>query len=77
MGQLLHGNLQIHGDQNTLNFVDAESLELVLQANSSLIHQNLFWVDTQIVSGTALTMFSAIHADDYETWHRCIGHPSD
>jgi len=77
MGQLLHGNLRVHSDQNTLTFEDAESKEIVLQANSSLIHPNLFWVDSQIVSGTALTAFSTIHADDYETWHRRLGHPSD
>jgi len=77
MGQLLHGNLHVHGDQNTLTFVHAESKEIVLEANSGPIHENLFWVDTQIVSGTALTVFSTINADDYETWHRRLGHPSD
>ena len=69
--------MRIYGDQNTLTFVHAESKEIVLQANSNLIHENLFWVDTQIVSWTALTAFSTIHADDYETWHRRLGHPSD
>jgi len=77
LGQILHGNMHIHSDQNTLTFVHAESQEIVLQANSGATHDNIFWVDTQIVSGDALTAFSTIHSDDYETWHRRLGHPSD
>ena len=30
MGQILHGNLCIYGDQNALNFVDAESIPSIL-----------------------------------------------
>ena len=70
-------NLCIHGDQNTLNFVDAESQELVLQANSGKIHQNLFLVNTKIVLGNELTVFSTIYADDHKTWHQWLEHPSD
>jgi len=77
LGQILRGNLRVYGDENTLTFTHVELKEIVLQANSGTIHENIYWVDTQIVSGNALTVFSTIHADDYETWHRRLGHPSD
>ena len=42
-----------------------------------MIHQNIYWVDTQIVTGSDLTAFATMHDDDYTTWHQRLGHPSD
>jgi len=77
MGQILRGNLCIYGDQNTLTFAHVESKEIMLRTNSTSILENIFWVDTQIITGSALIALSTIHEDSYETWHRRLGHPSD
>jgi len=78
MGQILHGNLRISGDANTLTFAHAESGNVVLQANNSnFMHPNIYWVDTRIVNGSDLTALSTMHEDSYDLWHRRLGHPSD
>jgi hypothetical protein len=78
MGQILHGNLCINGDQNTLTFAHAESGNVVLHANNSdFLHPNIYWVDTHIVNGSDLTALSSIHEESYDLWHRRLGHPSD
>jgi len=75
MGQLLHSNLCIYSDRNTLTFSNVESTETMLTArNSIVIHQNIYWVDTQIVTGSDLTAFITIHNDAYTTWHQHLGH---
>jgi hypothetical protein len=46
MGQILHSNLRISGDENTLTFIHAETKNIVLQANNSnFMHPNIYWVD--------------------------------
>jgi len=77
LGQILHGNLCIYGDENTLTFSDVKSKRVVLKACSGLLHQNIYWVDTHIITGNALYAFSSMHDDSYQTWHRRLGHPSD
>ena len=78
MGQILHGNLCINGDQNTLTFAHAESRNVVLHANNSdFLHPNIYWVDTHIVNRSDLTALSSIHEESYDLWHRHLGHPSD
>ena len=77
MGQVLRSKLCIYGDENTLTFMHAESNEIVLLAKSNLIHENIFWVDTQIITGQSLTTLNAINDDSYDLWHQRLGHPSD
>jgi len=77
MGQVLRSKLCIYGDENTLTFMHAESNEIVLLAKSNLIHENIYWVDTQIITGKTLTAFNAINNDSYDLWHQHLGHPSD
>ena len=77
MGQVLRSKLCIYGDENTLTFMHAESNEIVLLAKSNLIHENIFWVDTQIITGQSLTALNAINDDSYDLWHQRLGHPSD
>ena len=76
MGQLLHGKLCLYGEENTLTFTHVESNNVAIVARSNLIHENIYWVDTQIVSGSDLTALSSIHEDSYDLWHRRLGHPS-
>ena len=70
MGQILHGNTRITGDENTLTFTHADTGNVVLHANNSdRIHPNIYWVDTRIVNGSDLTALSSIHEDSYNLWH--------
>ena len=77
MGQILHGNLCVYGDKNTLTFSHVDTKDVVLVANPNYIHENIYWVDTQIVTDKVLFALGSIHGDSYEMWHQHLGHPSD
>ena len=77
MRQILHGNLCAYGDQNILTFAHVDIKNIVLTANSNEIHENIYWVDTQIVTDKALFALGSIHGDSYEMWHQHLEHPSD
>ena len=77
MGQILHGNLCAYGDQNILTFAHIDTKDVVFTANSNEIHENIYWVDTQIVTDKALFALGSIHGDSYKMWHQHLEHPSD
>ena len=77
MGQILHDNLCAYGDQNILTFAHIDTKDVVLTANSNEIHENIYWVDTQIVTDKALFALESIHENSYKMWHQHLEHPFD
>ena len=77
MGQILCGNLYIYDDKNTLTFSHIDTMDIVLVANTNKIYENIYWVDTQIVTNNALFALGSIHENSYEMWHWCLRHLSD
>ena len=69
MGQILYGNLYIYDDKNTLTFSHIDTMNVVFVANTNKIYENIYWVDTQIVTNNALFALGSIHENSYEIWH--------
>jgi len=77
MGQLLKGNMRVQGDEKSLTFLSKGTNTVMLEAAPKLLQSDtIYWVDSKIVSGGDLIAHQSVHRDDYELWHRRLGHPS-
>jgi len=77
MGQLLKGNMRVQGDEKSLTFLSKGNNAVMLRAAPKLLQSDtIYWVDSKIVSGGDLIAHQSVHRDDYELWHRRLGHPS-
>jgi len=70
MGLLLKGNMQIKGDECTLEFIQAQTGKVKLVALTRLFTDTIYWVNSEVLTGSELTIHKSMHRDDYDLWHR-------
>jgi len=75
MGLLLKGNMQIKGDERTLEFIQAQTGKVKIVALTKLFTDTIYWVKSEVLTGSELTAHKSMHRDDYDLWHRQLGHP--
>jgi len=75
MGLLLKGNMQIKGDEHTLEFIQAQIGKVKIVALTRLFTDTIYWVNLEVLTGSELTAHKSMHRDDYDLWHRQLGHP--
>jgi len=75
MGLLLKGNMHIKGDERTLQFVDAQTGAVKLVAVTKLFTDTIYWINSEILTGSELIAHKSLHKDDFDLWHRRLGHP--
>jgi hypothetical protein len=75
MGQLLKGNMQIKGDEHILRFIDTQSGTVKIVAVTRVFTDTIYWVNSVVLTGSELTAHKSVHRDDYDLWHRRLGHP--
>jgi len=64
MGLILKGNMHIKGDERTLRFVDAQTGAVKLFTNT------IYWINSEILTGSELIAHKSLHRDDFDLWHR-------
>jgi len=78
MGQILQGNIHLEGDDKSLIFIGKDTEQTLIEAfPNPLQSETIYWVNSKIISGKELITHTSMHADDYNLWHRRLGHPSD
>jgi len=75
MGLLLKGNMQIKGDERTLEFIQAQTGKVKIVALTRLFTDTIYWVNSEVLTGSELTAHKSMHRDNYDLWHRRLGHP--
>jgi len=74
-GLLLKGNMQIKGDECTLRFIEAQTRKVKIVALTRLFTDTIYWVNSEVLTGSELTAHKSMHRDDYDLWHQQLGHP--
>jgi len=69
MGLLLKGNMQIKGDEHTLEFIEAQTGKVKIVALTRLFTDTIYWVNSEVLTGSELTTHKSMHRDDYNLWH--------
>jgi len=69
MGLLLKGNMQIKGDERTLEFIPAQTGKVKIVALTRLFTDMIYWVNSEVLTGSELTAHKSMHRDDYDLWH--------
>jgi len=46
-----------------------------LVAVTRLLTDMIYWVNSVVLTGSELTAHKSVHRDDYDLWHRQLGHP--
>ena len=69
MGLLLKGNMQIKGDECTLEFIKAQTGKVKIVALTRLFTNMIYWVNLEVLTGSELTTHKSMHRDDYDLWH--------
>jgi len=69
MGLLLKGNMQIKGDEHTLEFIKAQTGKVKIVALTRLFTNTTYWVNLEVLTGSELTTHKSMHRDDYDLWH--------
>jgi len=69
MGLLLKGNMQIKGDERTLEFIQAQTGKVKLVALTRLFTDTIYWVKSEVLTGSELTAHKSMHRDNYNLWH--------
>jgi len=69
MGLLLKGNMQIKGDERTLEFIEAQTGKVKIVALTRLFTDTIYWVNSEVLTGSELTAHKSMHRDDYDLWH--------
>jgi hypothetical protein len=78
MGQILKGNMRLLGDEKSLTFIGKSTEQTLIEAfPNPLQSDTIYWVNSEIISGEELITHTSMHAEDYDLWHRRLGHPSD
>lgn len=77
MGQILHDNNLVQGDQLGLYFYSKRSMKPFLSATATTSCHPLFKVETHIMSGEALSVLRSVNKEDFDLWHHRLGHPGD
>jgi len=75
MGLLLKGNMQIKGNECTLEFFEAQTGKVKIVALTRLITDMIYWVNLVVLTGSELTAHKSMHRDNYDLWHQQLGHP--
>ena len=75
MGQLLKGSLKIEGNEQIFRFIDAQFGKVKIVAVPRHSFDTIYWVNSKVLSGEELTTHKSMHRDDYDLWHRRLGHP--
>jgi len=75
MGLLLKGNMQIKGDERTLEFIEAQTGKVKIVALTRLFTNTIYWVNSEVLTGSELTAHKSMHRDDYNLWHQQLGQP--
>jgi len=70
MGLLLKGNMQIKGDECTLEFIQAQTGKVKIVALTRLFTDMIYWVKSEVLTGSELTAHKSMHRDDYDLWHQ-------
>jgi len=71
MGLLLKGNMQIKGDEHrALEFIEAQTGKVKIVALTRLFTDTIYWVNSEVLTGSELTTHKSMHRDDYDLWHR-------
>jgi len=70
MGLLLKGNMQIKGDERTLEFIEAQTGKVKIVALTRLFTDMIYWVNSEVLTGSELTAHKSMHRDNYDLWHR-------
>ena len=69
MGLLLKDNMQIKGDEHTLEFIKAQTGKVKIVALTRLFTDTTYWVNLEVLTGSELTTHKSMHMDDYDLWH--------
>jgi len=69
MQLLLKGNMQIKGDECTLEFIKAQTGKVKIVALTRLFTNKIYWVNSEVLTGSELTAHKSMHRDDYTLWH--------
>jgi len=75
MGLLLKGNMQIKGNEHTLEFFQTQTGKVKIVALTKLFTDTIYWVKSEVLTGSELTTHKSMHRDNYDLWHRRLGHP--
>jgi len=70
MGLLLKGNMRIKGDEHTLEFIQAQTGKVKIVALTRLFTDTIYWVNSEVLTGSELTAHKSMHRDNYDLWHR-------
>jgi len=70
MGLLLKGNVQIKGDECTLEFIEAQTGKVKIVALTRLFTAMIYWVNSEVLTGSELTTHKSMHRNNYNLWHR-------
>ena len=75
MGQLLKGSLKIEGNEQIFRFIDVQFGKVKIVAVPRHSFNTIYWVNSKVLSGEELTVHKSMHRDNYDLWHRRLGHP--
>jgi len=75
MGLILKSNMHIKGDERTLRFVNAQTGAVKIVAVTKLFTNTIYWINSEILTGSELIAHKSLHRDDFDLWHRRLGHP--
>ena len=74
LGTLLNDSFILRGTVDQLNFYQRSRLQM--QLNPHVKGDTLFWLRARVTSAAEILAKSTVLTVDYETLHRCFGHPS-